>query len=144
LAKPKQDRLLLEAPEIVVATPGRLYEMLNEGVIYLADFSKLQYFVLDEADRMIENGHFKELDFIISRLPTKEYLRFVVICLYKLHLCFGIQSVFRAQSKIKRRQTFIFSATMMFDHGVRAVSSRTMKGSELGENHEARRPKLQL
>jgi ATP-dependent RNA helicase DDX24/MAK5 len=75
LTKLKQDRLLGHAPEIIVATPGRLFEIISEGNIYLQDFSELGYFVLDEADRIIEDGHFKELDFIISRLPTRDMLR---------------------------------------------------------------------
>ena len=108
LAKPKQDRLLLEAPEIVVATPGRLYEMLNEGITYLADFSKLQYFVLDEADRMIENGHFKELDFIMSRLPTKECLRFVSQCRYMFHLYFRIYLFVELSPKLNEDKPLSF------------------------------------
>jgi ATP-dependent RNA helicase DDX24/MAK5 len=75
LSKLKQDRLLKNNPEIVVATPGRLFEIMNDRASYLQDLTGLKYFVLDEADRMIENGHFRELDFIISKLPTKEILK---------------------------------------------------------------------
>ena len=54
-------------PTQVVATPGRLWELLSGGhTDYLADLSGLRYLVLDEADRMIETGHFAELNLIVD------------------------------------------------------------------------------
>ena len=50
-----------------MATPGRLWELLSGGhTDYLADLSGLRYLVLDEADRMIETGHFAELNLIVD------------------------------------------------------------------------------
>ncbi len=55
----KQERLLKKFPEIVVATPGRLWDLMQQGHQHLVDFSQLSHFVLDEADHMLQLGHFK-------------------------------------------------------------------------------------
>ncbi|KAK9330065.1 P-loop containing nucleoside triphosphate hydrolase protein [Lipomyces starkeyi] len=69
LAIQKQRRLLSYFPEIVVATPGRLHELMTmdtEGLIrWLAGVEML---VLDEADRLLQDGHFKELDEILDMI----------------------------------------------------------------------------
>ena len=72
MAPQKQARLLKGRPEVVVATPGRLWELMSQAAeagAHLQDLSGLRFFVLDEADRMVEHGHFKELESIIERLP---------------------------------------------------------------------------
>lgn len=69
MSKQKQSRVLSKNPEICVATPGRLWELITEeGLAYFGTLSSLRFFVLDEADRMIENGHFKELDMLVDLL----------------------------------------------------------------------------
>lgn len=45
----------------MVATPGRLWELMQEGHAHLTDMSNLVFFVLDEADRMVQTGHFQVL-----------------------------------------------------------------------------------
>lgn len=45
--------------QVVVATPGRLWELMQEGHAHLTDMSCLGFFVLDEADRMVQQGHFQ-------------------------------------------------------------------------------------
>ena len=52
--------------EIVVATPGRLMQMIDEGNEFLCNITKIKYLVVDEADRMIEKGHFSEMDKILT------------------------------------------------------------------------------
>lgn len=65
----KQERYLNYRPEIVVATPGRLWELMSSGSYpFLADMSRLRYVVVDEADRMGEKGHYQELLYILERL----------------------------------------------------------------------------
>ncbi|XP_038874423.1 DEAD-box ATP-dependent RNA helicase 13 isoform X2 [Benincasa hispida] len=66
----KQERLLRMRPEVVVGTPGRLWELMSGGEKHLVELQTLSFFVLDEADRMIENGHFRELQSIIDMLPV--------------------------------------------------------------------------
>jgi ATP-dependent RNA helicase DeaD len=53
---------------IVVGTPGRTLDLLEKGKI---DVTGLEYFVLDEADRMLDMGFQDELESIISFLPEK-------------------------------------------------------------------------
>ena len=59
IAAAKQERMLKAHPEIVVATPGRLWELMREGDPHLSDLSALSFLVLDEADRMVQQGHFE-------------------------------------------------------------------------------------
>lgn len=54
--------------EIVVACPGRLLDLLNQGVI---DLSHLQVLVLDEADQMFDMGFFPDIRRILQKLPSK-------------------------------------------------------------------------
>ena len=68
MALPKQERQLRLHPHVVVATPGRLWKFMSEGNEFLSDFGHLQTFVLDEADRMVEHGHFHELKQILKQL----------------------------------------------------------------------------
>jgi ATP-dependent RNA helicase DDX24/MAK5 len=69
----KQTRLLKYKPTIIVATPGRLWEMMSEQFNnYLLDqLPMIDILVLDEADRMIADGHFKELKDILAHIYTQ-------------------------------------------------------------------------
>lgn len=60
-------RETLKGTHIVVATPGRLNDYIQEGSI---DLSGVQYLVLDEADRMLDKGFEEEIRKIISGTPT--------------------------------------------------------------------------
>eukprot|EP01135_Chromosphaera_perkinsii_P003470 Nk52_evm8s244 gene=Nk52_evmTU8s244 len=72
----KQQRLVKSKPQIVVATPGRLWEILKQGgkdgCGYLRSMRNVKYLVLDEADRMLEQGHFAELRHILEYIPKLE------------------------------------------------------------------------
>ncbi|KAK9456501.1 P-loop containing nucleoside triphosphate hydrolase protein [Dipodascopsis uninucleata] len=72
LAIQKQMRLLKYCPNIVVATPGRLHEILStnsEGIIFW--FSRVKMLVLDEVDRLLQDGHYKELDEILDMIGQR-------------------------------------------------------------------------
>ena len=56
----------LETASIVVATPGRLQDLIDEGS---ADMSRVSYLVLDEADRMLEKGFDEDIRKIIQTMP---------------------------------------------------------------------------
>lgn len=58
----------LHGTEILVATPGRLLDLLSRNSIHL---DKLQVLVLDEADKVLNLGFKLEVDEILSRLPKK-------------------------------------------------------------------------
>ncbi len=61
-----QVKALQRGVDIVVATPGRLQDLMNQGYIRL---DRLEYFVLDEADRMLDMGFINDVKRIIKRLP---------------------------------------------------------------------------
>ena len=57
LAQAKQNRVLAAQPEVIVATPGRLWELCTMGEhLSGRQLSRLSFLVVDEADRMIERG----------------------------------------------------------------------------------------
>lgn len=58
-----EQRKALKTADIVVATPGRLNDLINEGS---ADLSRVTYVVLDEADRMLDKGFEEEIRKIIN------------------------------------------------------------------------------
>ncbi len=59
---------LQQGCDIVVATSGRLLEILKKKQIFL---NKIEFFVLDEADKMLDLGFEQELDLILKSLPEK-------------------------------------------------------------------------
>ncbi|CAL8469133.1 g8674 [Coccomyxa elongata] len=71
ISPPKQARLLGRQPAIVVATPGRLWELMRLGEPHLADLTGLSFLVLDEADRMVQRGHFQELANVLEYLESQ-------------------------------------------------------------------------
>ena len=68
----KQLRLLKYKPTIIVATPGRLWEMMTEysNKYLLEQLPLIDVIVLDEADRLIADGHFKEMADILAHIYT--------------------------------------------------------------------------
>jgi ATP-dependent RNA helicase RhlE len=63
-----QTNSLRKGVDILVATPGRLLDLMNQGLISLEN---IEYFVLDEADRMLDMGFIHDIQKIITKLPTK-------------------------------------------------------------------------
>ena len=59
--------------DILVATPGRLLDLMNQGHISLRD---IKFFVLDEADRMLDMGFVHDVKKIIAKLPAKRQTLF--------------------------------------------------------------------
>ncbi|XP_069345356.1 ATP-dependent RNA helicase DDX24 [Eulemur rufifrons] len=86
----KQQRMLNRCPEIVIATPGRLWELVKEKHSHLSNLQQLRCLVVDEADRMVEKGHFAELSQLLEMLNDFQYN--------------------------SRRQTLVFSATLTLIH----------------------------
>ena len=64
----KQVASLQQGVDILVATPGRLLDLMNQGYI---SFSDLKYVVLDEADQMLDMGFIHDVKKIIAKLPLK-------------------------------------------------------------------------
>ncbi|HNZ41800.1 MAG TPA: DEAD/DEAH box helicase [Bacteroidales bacterium] len=68
-----QTTALKHGTDILVATPGRLLDLMNQGFISLRD---VQIFVLDEADRMLDMGFIHDVRKIIAALPQKRQTLF--------------------------------------------------------------------
>lgn len=64
----KQVEALKAGVDILIATPGRLLDLMDQGH---ADISRIHFFVLDEADRMLDMGFVHDVKRIISKLPHK-------------------------------------------------------------------------
>ncbi|RYP55134.1 hypothetical protein DL768_000253 [Monosporascus sp. mg162] len=67
LSVQKQQRQLAKA-DIVVGTPGRFWEVLNSSSELMSAFKGISYLVVDEADRLLTEGHFKEAAEILNTL----------------------------------------------------------------------------
>ncbi|HUQ66709.1 MAG TPA: DEAD/DEAH box helicase [Flavitalea sp.] len=68
---PQQKQLqdLHKNPDILVATPGRLLDLMQQGYINL---DTIQYFVIDEADRMLDSGFLNDVKKIIKKMPVRK------------------------------------------------------------------------
>ncbi len=64
----KQVKALRRGVDILVATPGRLLDLMRQGHI---SFRDLEYFVLDEADQMLDMGFIHDIRSIIGELPKE-------------------------------------------------------------------------
>ncbi len=68
-----QTNALRRGVDVLVATPGRLLDLMTQGYVRL---DKLQIFVLDEADRMLDMGFIHDVKRIIAKLPQKRQTLF--------------------------------------------------------------------
>ncbi|XP_076230971.1 ATP-dependent RNA helicase DDX24 [Calliopsis andreniformis] len=91
MAAVKQERILSKGPEIVIATPGRLWELIQQGNAHLSQVDSIKYLAIDETDRMLEKGHFQELQQLLEKINI-------------------------SKKKLQERQTFVFSATLTMVH----------------------------
>ena len=63
-----QVEAIARGADILIATPGRLWDLMGQGIVKL---NKVECFVLDEADRMLDMGFFPDVKRIIKYLPAK-------------------------------------------------------------------------
>ncbi|PIA13070.1 DEAD-domain-containing protein [Coemansia reversa NRRL 1564] len=92
MSQPKQERLLNSNPDIIVATPGRFWELVSSNDALLVQLQSIKFLAVDEADRMLEPGHFKELKLILKAVNEQSL-----------------------KGEKNKRQTFVFSATLLKD-----------------------------
>ncbi|KAF2760423.1 DEAD-domain-containing protein [Pseudovirgaria hyperparasitica] len=90
----KQQRVL-EYADILIGTPGRVWEIISKGHGTVEWFKKIHFLVVDEADRLLSEGHFKEVEEIMDLLDAKDTDEY--------------DNVLENQSGT--RQTLVFSAT---------------------------------
>ncbi|KHJ45287.1 DEAD/DEAH box helicase [Trichuris suis] len=92
LSMQKQERLLKSEPDIIIATPGRIWTLVEDGCEQLSNIRNVRYLVIDEIDRMVEKGHFEELSKMLHFLNSSP------------------------KGSVNKRQTLAFSATLTFVH----------------------------
>ena len=63
-----QEKMLRSGVDILVATPGRLMDLMRQGLIR---FPSLEVFILDEADRMLDMGFIRDVRTIVRAIPEK-------------------------------------------------------------------------
>jgi ATP-dependent RNA helicase RhlE len=68
-----QASALRRGVDVLIATPGRLLDLMSQGLVRL---DKLQMFVLDEADRMLDMGFIHDVKKVIAKLPAKRQTLF--------------------------------------------------------------------
>jgi ATP-dependent RNA helicase RhlE len=73
VGKPAQIDALRHGVDVLVATPGRLLDFMNQGVISL---QHIEFFVLDEADRMLDMGFIHDVKRILTQLPKERQTLF--------------------------------------------------------------------
>ena len=108
----KQQRLLGSA-DVVIATPGRLWELVQGNKALLENLKQAPYLVLDEADRLLSEGHFKELQEFLDALESKDDDQ-------------------DETSSPPNRQTLVFSATFQKDLQ-RKLAGRSKQAELLGK-----------
>ena len=64
-----QARQIKRGAQIIVATPGRMKDMINRKLV---DISKIDYCILDEADEMLNMGFFEDIKDILSNTPNEK------------------------------------------------------------------------
>jgi len=68
-----QVQKLREGVDILVATPGRLLDLMQQGYVRL---DQIEFFVLDEADRMLDMGFIHDIKKILPKLPERKQTMF--------------------------------------------------------------------
>ncbi len=64
-----QKQALRRGVDVLVATPGRLLDLMGQGFV---DYKGIEYFVLDEADRMLDMGFIHDVRRVMAALPPKK------------------------------------------------------------------------
>lgn len=73
VSQKEQERALHQGADIIIATPGRLIDLINQKLI---DLQHVKILVLDEADRMLDMGFINDVKKIIAKMPSKRQTLF--------------------------------------------------------------------
>ncbi|KAI5301871.1 ATP-dependent RNA helicase, partial [Ascosphaera pollenicola] len=71
LSVQKQQRLLRHA-DVVIGTPGRTWDVIHTGSGLIGKLRKIKFLVIDEADRLLSEGHFKEVEDILGAIKRHD------------------------------------------------------------------------
>lgn len=125
----KQRRHLAYA-DIVIGTPGRLWEVINGDQSLVEKLFKAQFLILDEADRLLSEGHFAEVEEILNILGRKADIS-------------DDTDSSRGDNPRDLRQTLIFSATFQKDLQQKLAGKSKSLSSENLDNTQSMRYLLQ-
>ena len=121
----KQQRQLANA-DIVIGTPGRVWEILSTGTGLIRKMKGIQFLVVDEADRLLSEGHFKEVEEIIGALDRQEHNDFP-----------GAEEEEETVDESEARQTLVFSATFHRDLQQKLAGKKRWTGGDMMDNKES-------
>lgn len=121
----KQQRQLANA-DIVIGTPGRVWEILRTGQGLIRKMQDIQFLVVDEADRLLSEGHFKEVEEILTALDKKE----------RTILPDQDENAVE-EEETSSRQTLVFSATFHRDLQQKLAGKGRWTGGDLMDKKES-------
>ncbi|KAF3389152.1 ATP-dependent RNA helicase mak5 [Penicillium rolfsii] len=122
----KQQRQLTNA-DIVIGTPGRVWEILSTGSGLIRKMQGIKFLVVDEADRLLSEGHFKEVEEILGALDRKEQGDFPDMD----------EQEEAAEEEPSVRQTLVFSATFHRDLQQKLAGKSRWTGGDLMNKKES-------
>ncbi|KAJ6279136.1 P-loop containing nucleoside triphosphate hydrolase protein [Bipolaris maydis] len=114
----QKQRRQLEKADIVVGTPGRLWEVISSGQGLLAKFKQIKFLVVDEADRLLSQGHFKEMDDILKVLEPDDEVD---------------ENAEPEETPEANRQTLVFSATFGKDLQRKLAGKAKFGGDQMNQ-----------
>lgn len=118
-------RLLTNA-DVIVATPGRLWEVINGDQDLARSVRRIKFLVVDEADRLLSEGHFKEVEEILNVLDREDAMDEN-----------GSQGNAPTFQWRQQRQTLVFSATFQRDLQQKLAGKGKSIGGDLMDKQES-------
>lgn len=121
----KQQRQIASA-DVIVGTPGRLWEVISGSQDLIDSLRRIKFLIVDEADRLLSEGHFKEVEEILNVLDrTSE----------AINDDDGGES--QTTNWKQQRQTLVFSATFQKDLQQRLAGRGKRTGSDVMDKGES-------
>ena len=120
----KQQRQVAHA-DIIIGTPGRLWEVISGSQNLIGSLRKIKYLVVDEADRLLSEGHFKEVEEILNILDRT------------IETGDDDAGGSETNSWKQQRQTLVFSATFQKDLQQRLAGKAKSTGGDLMGKRES-------
>lgn len=121
----KQQRQLANA-DIVIGTPGRVWEILSTGSGLIRKMQNIRFLVVDEADRLLSEGNFKEVEEILGALDRKQQGDFP-----------DMDEEAAEEEEPNARQTLVFSATFHRDLQQKLAGKGRWTGGDLMDKKES-------
>ena len=131
LSLQKQQRLLANA-DIIIGTPGRLWEIIRENNEVCKWLGKIKFLVVDEADRLLSEGHFKEVEEILESLDRPDR-----IIEEAQENNSGEEETSGDPQDRAQRQTLVFSATFQKELQQKLTGKSKTSGGELLSKQES-------